>query len=72
MGKTNKVDGYSLVYERWSKIMGGNGVSGTIRTRPENYYVATVTEEGELVFEDLEVNTKNINKIKVTKFFSTH
>lgn len=61
-----KVGDYNLVYQKWSKIMGGNGVSGTIRTVPENYYVATISPKGEISFENLEANTRDIDQKEVT------
>jgi len=61
------VGGHTLVYQRSSKIMGGNGVSGTIRTIPQGYYVATIDKEGKISFEDLESKTKDIDKEEVTK-----
>ncbi len=59
-----------LKYEKWSPIMGGDGVSGTLRTVPENYYVATVTKDRQLVFEGIEAMTKDIDKQKVQKWFN--
>jgi hypothetical protein len=61
---TPSVD-YDLVYEKWSKMMGGNGISGTIRTTPQNYYVATIDEQGNISFDDIESMTRNIDKQKV-------
>jgi hypothetical protein len=61
--------GFNLVYEKWSKIMGGNGVSGSIRTTPENYYVATINENGEISFDDLEANTRGIDKKLVSRLW---
>ncbi len=59
------VGGFTLVYQTWSPMMGGNGVSGTIRTVPENYYVATIDQFGGIAFEDLEACTrKMISKYK--------
>ena len=63
------VDGFSLIYQTYSKIMGGNGINGSIRTAPQNYYVATITNDGDIIFEDLETNTKNINKEKVERLY---
>ena len=60
---------FTLRYEKWSKIMGGDGISGTIRTVPENYYVATVTSNKELEFSGIEAMTKNIDKKLVKKWF---
>lgn len=69
--KGGGVDGFNLVYQKWSKMMGGNGVSGTIRTTPEMYYVATIDEKGNISFEDLESNTKSINKEEVKRLWDT-
>jgi len=65
-----KVGKHSLVYEIWSKIMGGNGISGTIRTVPQNYYVATVTETGKLIFENIEACTDGIDEDKIKKLWA--
>ena len=65
-----KVDGFNIVYERSSKMMGGNGVSGTIRTKPQNYYVATIDKNGEILFEGIESMTKDIDKDKVKKLWN--
>lgn len=70
--KGGSVDGFTLVYETWSKMMGGNGISGTIRTMPENYYVATIDEKGNIEFQGLEVNTRNIDKEKVKRLWETN
>lgn len=59
-----------LRYERWSKLMSGDGVSGTIRTVPENYYVATVTKDKQLVFEGIETMTKDVDKKQVQRWFN--
>jgi antirestriction protein len=64
-----QVDGFNLIYQTWSKMNGGNGISGTIRTTPQMYYVATIDEKGNISFEDLEANTKNIDKAKVQKLW---
>ena len=39
-----------------------DSIIGTIRTTPENYYVASVHDSGIIIFEGIEVNTRNINK----------
>ena len=44
-----RVDGFDLVYETYSKMMGGDGVNGTIRTIPQNYYVASITADGDII-----------------------
>ena len=56
----------NLIYQKWSPEMGGDGVSGTIRTTPENYYVATVNSDRSLTFEGLEANTRNVDQFEVT------
>ena len=48
-----------LVYEKWDKIEGG--MAGTIRTVPENYWVASITEEGKIVFDSWEKAIKDVN-----------
>ena len=54
-----------LIYQKWTPMMGGDGISGTIRLMPENYYVATVNSDLSLTFEKLEENTKNIDQFEV-------
>ena len=63
------LDNFTLVYQTSSKMMGGNGVNGTIRTAPENYYVATIAVDGDIVFDDLESMTRSINKEEVTNLY---
>lgn len=63
--KGGSIDKFNLVYEVWSKMMGGNGVSGTIRTRPENYYVATIDDSGNISFSGIESMTRDIDISKV-------
>jgi len=66
-----RVGDFDLVYQRWSKMMGGDGVSGTIRTKPANYYVASVLPDGTLQFDDLEANTRDvIDKEKVKELWN--
>lgn len=67
--KEGVVDGHKLIYEIWSDQMGGDGVSGTIRTHPQNYYVATVQPDGDLMFEELEGKTKNIDTKEVSRLW---
>lgn len=69
-GGNIEVDGHKLVYERWSKASGGDGTTGTIRTVPQNYYVATVHENGVITFDKMEANTKNINEKEVEKLWN--
>ncbi len=61
---------HSLFYSIWSKMMGGNGISGTIRTFPENYYVATVHWNGAITFDDIEACTRGIDEQKVMQLWN--
>ncbi len=58
-----------LVYETWSKLMHGDGVSGTIRTVPGNHYVAGVDSNKELSFRDIDIITKDIDTDEVKRLF---
>lgn len=71
-----EVDGFKLIYSRWSKMMGGNGISGRIGTSPQGYYVATINDDGKISFDTwkgtndpIEVMTKDIDKEKVRKLW---
>ena len=66
----NSVDGFLLIYDIYSRMHNGDGVSGTIRTTPENYYVATINENGEILFQDTESMTRAINKSLVEKLWN--
>ena len=56
---------FNLRYEKWdSPIM---GELGTIRTVPENYYVASVFDD-QLTFNDIEACTRDIDKDYVSKW----
>ena len=59
----------NLIYQKWSPLMGGDGVSGTIRKMPENYYVATVNSDRSLTFEGLEAKTRDYPPDEVTKMW---
>ena len=50
----------SLVYEISSKMMGGDGITGTIRTTPENYWIATINEYGRIDFDSWEKADKAV------------
>ena len=58
-----------LRFEKWGRVILGE--IGTIRTVPENYYVASVYSE-QLTFEGLEVNTRNIDQDYVCKWAKEH
>jgi len=45
-----------LIYEKWEEPVGG--VQGIIRVSPEGYYLATVKENGDIIFEGREANTR--------------
>ena len=67
-----KVGKFDLIYQISSKTMKGNGISGTIRTTPQNYYVATIDDKGKISFDNLETMTKDINKSEVEKLFNDY
>jgi len=52
--------GFNLFYQKSTQ---------TIRTMPENYYVATVNDDKTLTFQNLEAKTKNIDHTTVIKWF---
>ena len=61
-----------LRFEKWGKVI--LGVIGTIRTVPENYYVASVCSD-RLTFigeKGLEANTRNIDQDYVCKWANEH
>jgi hypothetical protein len=62
---------FKYVYERWSPIMGGDGKTGTIRTEPENYYVATVDKDLNLTFEGIETNTRDVDQDEVLRMWKS-
>jgi hypothetical protein len=66
-----EINGFKLKHEVWSKAMGGNGISGTIRTCPENYYVATIDEKGDISFNEIESMTSGIDKKIVKKLWES-
>jgi len=70
--KGGNVDGFNLVYETWSESNGGNGIEGTIRTIPQNYYVATIDGEGDISFSYLESQTANVNKEEVKRLWESN
>ncbi len=49
---------WTFRFETWLPFL---GIRGTIRTVPENYYVADVRDDGTLSFAGLEAMTRNIN-----------
>lgn len=58
-----------LIFERWSKPVMGE--LGTIRTIPENYYVASVHDD-QITFEGIEVATMNIDQNYVCRWAKEH
>lgn len=63
--KIGRVGNLDLVYQKWSAEMKGDGTTGTIRTTPTNYYVATITETGDIVFDKPDAMVKDIDQEKV-------
>lgn len=66
-----EVNGFRLKHDLWSKANGGNGISGTIRTCPDNYYVATIDDKGNISFNEIESMTKDIDKDMVKKLWES-
>ena len=60
-----KVGGYDLIYETFSKMNGGDGVSGTIRTKPQNYYVGDIDSSGKFETEKMDAAIKNLSSKEV-------
>ena len=63
---------FKLRYEKWEDDLNwvdDKGITrdtkGTIRTEPENYYVADVNIDNSLEFGNLETTTRNINQSRV-------
>lgn len=67
-GALAEVSGHNLVFEKWDKDAGG--ISGTIRTYPENYWVATITSDGSIKFDSWETMVENIDKAKVEELWT--
>jgi hypothetical protein len=60
---------HGLRYEKWAEGEPLLDVKGTIRTVPENYYVADVSYGGKLVFQGIEAMTRDIDKKHVNKWW---
>ena len=59
-------------FERWQPPLSGIESLGTIRTVPENYYVATVNNDYTLTFQDIETCTRDIrqnHQVEVWQWF---
>lgn len=57
--KPEKLRFEKWMFEKW--IDEADNEIGTIRTVPENYYVATVYKSGTILFGGIEANTRGIN-----------
>jgi hypothetical protein len=68
---TGIVDGHKLRIEYFSdaSVSSKYNVVGTIRTVPQNYYVASIYRDGSIKFDDIEANTRDINQDAVTKWY---
>jgi hypothetical protein len=58
-----------LIIEKWSEPSSYDSF-GTIRTNPENYYVATIGNDGLLTFEGIEAQTREFPHDKVRDWFN--
>jgi hypothetical protein len=59
MGKL-RIEYWNAIYDR---------ALGTIRTVPENYYVASILSSGKLEFKPIESMTENINKNEIKNWY---
>lgn len=59
--------GFYLIYQPWDEVM--NGKKGTIRTNPQNYWVASINKDGSIVFDSWEGMVKDIDKNKVKELW---
>lgn len=57
-------------FEKWAKPM--VGIYGTIRTVPENYYVAEVRADNRLLFTGIERKTRSISKATVRAWWKLY
>lgn len=65
---------YKYRFERWSPMntYKGDPTLGTIRTVPQNYYVADVMKTGRLTFRGIESMTRRANKVAVRKWWKEY
>ena len=65
---------YKYRFERWSPMntYAGDPTLGTIRTVPQNYYVADVMKTGRLVFRGIETMTRRVNKAAVRRWWKEY
>ena len=66
-GEGGSVKQFDFVYEKWDKPV--SGTIGTIRTKPENYWVATIKEGDIIVFDSWDGAVKDIDKSSVSKMW---
>lgn len=64
------VDTPTLIFEKWTPPM--DGQIGTIRTTPENYYVASVYDNKTIAFLGIEANTRSIDHDYVNQWAKEH
>lgn len=62
---------FRLKIEWWDHPMREGGLFewGTIRTDPENYYVASIMDNNTLIFRDIEAMTRGIDQKSVVKWY---
>jgi hypothetical protein len=68
-GEGGGVKQFDFVYEKWGKPV--SGTIGTIRTKPENYWVATIKEGDIIVFDSWDGAVKDIDKSSVSKMWQS-
>ena len=64
-GDTQK--SFNYIFEKWDKVWGES--AGTIRTTPENYWVATIDADNNIVFDSWEANVQHLDKDKIKKMW---
>jgi hypothetical protein len=68
-GEGGGVKQFDFVYDKWDKPV--SGTIGTIRTKPENYWVATIKEGDIIVFDSWDGAVKDIDKSSVSKMWQS-
>ena len=60
---------FHYIYQKWATPV--DGLLGTIRTAPENYWVASILEDGSIKFDSWEKNVEHIDKEAVKKLWES-
>jgi hypothetical protein len=71
MEETDRMKRPKLRFEKWH----ANALissKGTVRTVPENYFVAEIINRGDVKFLGIEAMTRDVDKAYVRKWWSEH